>query len=84
VADAGDGRTTDNFSEVIKPQERRNPLTQNLPRHYDLRVWTVDEATRFLDTKYELGWRVVKMVPQPGRDRKIIFLFEKIAAAKKG
>ena len=51
-------------------------MAPNLPQHYDLRIWTLNEASRFLDVKYELGWRVVKMVPLAG-GRKIVFLFEK-------
>jgi hypothetical protein len=58
-------------------------LAPILPRHYDLRVWSLDEASRFLDVKYELGWRVVKMTAQPGSGRKIIFLFEKLASPKR-
>lgn len=52
-----------------------------IPHYYDIKAWTVAEAAKFLDVKHELGWRVVQMVPQP-RSQKIIFLFEKTAAAK--
>jgi hypothetical protein len=40
------------------------------------------EARRYLDAKYELGWRVAMMVPQVGT-RKVVFLFEKVSASKK-
>ncbi len=57
-------------------------MPQFIPRHYDIHTWTLSEARKFLDVKYQLGWRVVKMVPQAG-GRKVIFLFEKTATPKK-
>jgi hypothetical protein len=62
--------------------ERTNLLRQLIPRHYDIHAWTISEARKFLDVKYQLGWRVVKMTPQAG-GRKVIFLFEKSAASMK-
>jgi hypothetical protein len=62
--------------------ERRIPLPQFTPRHYDVQAWTLSEARRFLDVKYQLGWRVVKMTPQPG-GRKVLFLFEKRATSQR-
>ena len=53
-----------------------------IPVHYDIHAWTLAEARRFLDVKYELGWRVVQVIPQPGT-RKVIFLFEKVSTSKK-
>ena len=49
----------------------------NIPRHYDIHAWTLAEARKFLDVKYQWGWLVVKMTPQVG-SRKIVFLFEKV------
>jgi len=57
-------------------------LPQLTPRHYDIHTWTISEARKFLDVKYQLGWRVAMMTPQAG-GRKIIFLFEKTASSNK-
>jgi hypothetical protein len=38
-------------------------LRQYIPRHYDIQAWTLSDARKFLDVKYHLGWRVVKMTP---------------------
>lgn len=51
-------------------------------RLYDIHAWTLSEARRFLDVKYQLGWRVLQMIPQVG-GRKVVFLFKKIASPKK-
>ena len=55
-------------------------MPQFIPRHYDIHVWTLAESRKFLDVKYQLGWRVVKMMPQ---GRKVVFLFEKTVTPKK-
>ena len=34
-----------------------------IARHYDIQAWTLSDARKFLDVKYHLGWRVVKMTP---------------------
>jgi hypothetical protein len=57
-------------------------LPQYIPRHYDIQAWTLSDARKFLDVKYQLGWRVVKMTPIAG-GRKAIFLFEKGVPSKK-
>jgi hypothetical protein len=56
-------------------------LPQYIPRHYDIQAWTLSDARKFLDLKYQLGWRVVKKTPMAG-GRKVIFLFEKSVTSK--
>jgi len=52
-------------------------LPPYLARHYDIEVRAFDQASKYLDTKYQLGWRVVKMTPHPD-GKQLIFLLEKL------
>jgi hypothetical protein len=80
-ANFGGAKSRQNDIESVEGKVSQNLMRQqHIPRHYDIHAWTLSDARRFLDVKYELGWRVVKMTPIAG-GRKIIFLFEKNAAA---